>query len=374
MYRNFKIDGNDILNIYELQDNFSLGKIYSNIEQFKIFAKVHCKPLVKSYYDSDKKLNIASRFDNSFWFDVLCGEEDKTEYSGYVEYLSGDEKNFAEGIKKHCRHKEIEEEIIEECKAFQLKEKIKYLFEKIPKELNSKQNILKLLAICELSHINALEVKDFTFKKEDAISKINLKGIKFFPDKKSEIVFDTANKPYRYWYHCDDKLADGEKIKTVKIKAVGVPGKKVVIELYSDKDEKLVDSRVINKDGFIYCNIAGGKIIKFLPDVDAALSKCSGYSKEDKRSIRAAFLKKNVGVFAIGNKEYGYLTAENGKLNCLFYKPARNNEEVEFRLCSIFDNVVELKFTQNGYQILTDKGTVIDKKTEKNVKAVSLER
>ena len=161
MYKNFKIDDIDILNIYELQENFSLEKIYFNLEPFKKFAEVHCKSLKKTYYDANGKLNLSERYTYVFWYDVLCGEEDKAEYDGYTEYLFSDAEEFKEKVKKHLRHEDVEKEIIEECECFGLKEKLKYICEKVPEEIKTPKNILLLLAICELSQVNVLKINDF---------------------------------------------------------------------------------------------------------------------------------------------------------------------------------------------------------------------
>ena len=373
MYRNFQLNNKDILNIYELQDEFSLGQVYLNLEQFKKFAKVHCRPLVRSYIDPENNLNTADIFKNTFWYDVLCGKEE-TAYNGFIEYIIGDTDGFNSKIKTHARSTSVENGVIAECKYLKLKEKLKYISEKIPEEMNNQKTILVLLAICELSHINALEIKDFSFRNENNITESDSLNIKTIPEDKNELILNTASNPYRYRYHDSDVLADGEKIRTVKIKASGVSGKKVIIETYHDNNEKTTTEIILNKDEVVYCNIAGGRIIKFLPDVEQELKTCNGYSKNDKDTIKNNFQSENIGVFAIANSEYGYLTAKNGKLNFLFYEPAIKNPDVRTRLQSISGIVVEMNITENGYQILTENGTVFSKNEEKKLKAVSLNR
>lgn len=360
LFRNLKINGNDILNFEELQKDFSLLEIYYQLEQFKDFAKIHCLPLKNRLFSGDY-----NRFNNKFWYSVICN--DTEEYCAVSKYLIDTKTSFNKAIKnKYGSAEKVKQEIEKEAEALNLKRKFNYIFNKIKNvaEDFNKDDVLVLLAICELAQIDALTIKDFSLpeRKTEQESDIH------FISTDETLILNTTNKPYKYWYHSKKFLDEKEKIKTVKVKATGLNNKEVIIELYSDNDEQLVDTLRLKNKEFLYCTVAGGKVIKFLStesgsDGDLRLVR-EDYKKSEITVIQANGKKStlsgdDVSCFSVASQSTGFMTVENGKLKYPFYDPAKKFQSVGLRLSSIRNKIIEVRVTDEEYNILTEDGTVI---------------
>lgn len=384
MYCNFKIDGQDILNFDELQSSFSLLDIYFQPENFVKFARVHCLNL--SGLNSNGKVEKNNYFNNKYWVAVLCNEE---EGLGILNsYFTQSESDFINIAKeKFSCTQIIINEMQEEAEKQNLKEKYNHILKSVEKVIKdfSRSDALKALAICELSQKNALEINDFSLPVRKEEEK-NETGINYFPSEET-LILTTSNKPHKFFYHSSDFLAEGEKIKTVMVKAVGANNKDAIIELYDDRDGKengipIKTLRLKNKE-FLYCNTAGGRVIGFL-STDTGSGKDlrlvrEKYEKSEIKVIQAdgrewTLPGDNISCFSCAGQNTGFITIENGKLKYHFYKPAKKSDALEMRLGSITQTVVEVRVTDNGYFVLTEDGTVFDNKTETACRAVSLSR
>ncbi len=384
MYNNFKIDGKDILNFDELQSSFSLWEIYFQLEDFVKFARVHCKPLIR--LNDEGKAEKNDHFNNKYWYAVLCND---AENCGILnKYFTDTESSFISTVKEKLFGAEsVIKEIQEEAVKLYIKEKYNHILknaEKVAKDF-SKHDALVLLAICELAQIDALKINDFSLPAPKAEEK-NETGILAFPSEET-FILSTSNKPYKFWYHSSDSLSLGDKIKTVMVKATGLSNKDAIIELYDDGDgEKkgqLVKTLHLKNKEYLYCNTAGGKVIRFLPTDDGSEHDLrlvrDNYEKAEIKVIQAdgkewTLPGDNVSCFSGANQSTGFITIEKGKPKYPFYIPAKKFDAVELRLSSISQTVVEVRVTDSGYFVLTEDGTVIDNESTTPCRAVSLGR
>lgn len=413
----FLINGTGILTLRDLQREFSPWDIYYNLANFVSFAKVHSKPLpvkVCKKEDGYSVWNDASFFGKSFWFDVLNIHDWKNasdsirlmglfaEEAVFVKVgikdkfalTCGDVGIDKEKKKDQCANYAKEKsEMATEYKGLKIEEKIKHIV-KTAKLGNSAADVrtaIILLAICELSEINAL---DFSFSRAtatEAHSKANVNSDKTktghsaavmessqsdnktesqimdFPST-ADISLLARDIPYKYWYHSSDILEAGETIKTVCVHAKASNNRyaSVIIEVYDEVSKMCVHTLVLAANEYRYCNVAAGKIIKFLPTIsispDAYLCR-TDLTKSDitvcgEKTSAWTLSENNISSFSVSNKEDGFVLVQNGKLNTVFYKNA-NDYVTKTMMSLIVDPVVEIQLTEDGYKALTFKGETV---------------
>ena len=406
----FSINGTGILTLKDLQREFSPWDIYATLADFVSFASIHSQPLpIKLSYKDDNGLiwEDATYFNKDFWIALLNVRDWSQEPSAlklmnmFIEEIalvnSGAKDLFAKdkniGIdteKKKDKCIDYNKEktaIIAEYRALDIEKKLQHIV-KTARLNDSAQNSrisIVLLAICELSEVNALDYSFSKIESKETLSNDNpyrTKDIKAsaisankpateednhiseFPSI-NDISLSTRDIPYKYWYHSSNKLEPGEIIKTVCVRAKASSNKyaSVVIQLYDDVSNKCVHTLTLASNEYRYCNVAGGKIIKFLPTISMSPDTYLCRSDLTKSAISVCVEgatewtldENNIASFGVANNNDGFVLVQNSKLNTVFYKKA-NDYITKMMMSLIVDPVVEIQLTENGYKVLTSKG------------------
>lgn len=364
-----KLNGEGILNFYDLQREFSPWQILSQLGVFEKFAKIHCVPLPLFYPKKDEDGDIIMRrtkyITKKFWLEEVIRrlEWPEAENAQAVLHMIIKEKmNLSDAAVSS-----YEAEYTGMC----IDEKLRFIFEAAGLGISDEdiQKGLRLLAVCELAEMNpedlAWQLQSTENPEEEHTKKE--KPIQFFPDTES-ISLVAEEAAYKYWYHEQDNLQQGEIIRTVRVDAR--PGRNkytsVHIELYSESTGKCVMEITMEDGEFRYCNIAGNKVIKFLPVISICGDQCIMRKElsKDILSIGAPDAEDwrlnmdNVSVFATGGSARGFLCVRRGKLNWNFLKGVQDYHTT-LRFNMIFDPIAEVWMSDRGYQVLTSKGEVI---------------
>lgn len=413
----FLINGTGILTLRDLQREFSPWDIYYNLANFVSFAKVHSKPLPVKVCKKEDGYSVwddASFFGKSFWIDVLniqdwenasdsirqmrlfaeeaifmkVGIKDK--FSLTCDDIGIDKEKKKDQCANYTKEKS---EMTTEYQCLKIEDKIEHIV-KTAKLGNSAADVrtaIILLAICELSEINAL---DFSFSKTtqaEVHSTINANldktkaeysamamesnksdnktenQIMEFPST-ADISLLARDIPYKYWYHSSNMLEAGETIKTVCVHAKASNNRyaSVIIEVYDEVSKLCIHTLVLAANEYRYCNVASGKLIKFLPTIsmspDAYLCR-TDLTKPDitvcgEKTSAWTLSENNVSSFSVSDKEDGFVLVQKGKLNTVFYKKA-NDYVTKTMMSLIVDPVVEIQLTEDGYKVLTSKGETV---------------
>lgn len=406
----FSINGTGILTLKDLQREFSPWDIYSTLADFVSFASIHSQPLpIKLSYKDDNGLTWedATYFNKDFWIALLNVRDWSQEPNAvklmnmFIEEIalvnSGAKDSFAKdkniGIdtgKKKDKCIDYNKEktaIIAEYKALCIEKKLQHIV-KTARLNDSPQNSrisIVLLAICELSEVNTLDYSFSKIESKETLSNDNPYGTKDtkasaisannqateedshiseFPST-NDISLLTRDIPYKYWYHSSNKLEPGEIIKTVCVRAKAGSNKyaPVIIQLYDDVSNKCVHTLTLASNEYRYCNVAGGKIIKFLPTISMSPDTYLCRSDLTKSAISVCVEgatewtldENNIASFGVANNNDGFVLVQNSKLNTVFYKKA-NDYITKMMMSLIVDPVVEIQLTENGYKVLTSKG------------------
>lgn len=364
MKRILKSGGVGILNFTDLKNEFSLWQIYDSLEEFRRFAAVHCVPLHSMLYREGKGFYRARYLTKAFWLNVIG-----TGTAADVKKNTGEEFLRALLRKRYISamsSKETENALNTEYSDGKIHEKIAHIAEQTGAEdiPEDKLRSILLLAICELSEKNVLDmqIERRGSREENAIGS--------FPAE--EILSLTArDEPYKYFYHDSDSLDEGEIIRTSRIKAA--PGvnryKKVVIEIYYDGTDRLAEMISLKPEKYIWCNSAGGKIIKFLPSASIGGDLCmirENLSEPDISIISAETkwsLDGDNSSFSAGSGAAGFLCVSGGRLNTAFYRRAKDHM-VQLKLNTIIRRVVEVMVYEDRCEILTEDGNIITDKAD----------
>lgn len=406
----FSINGTGILTLKDLQREFSPWDIYSTLADFVSFASIHSQPLpIKLSYKDDNGLTWedATYFNKDFWITVLNVrnwsqepnavklmnmfiEEIALVNSGAKDLFAKDKNIGIDTEKKKDKCIDYNKEkaaIITEYEALCLEKKLQHIV-KTARLNDSPQNSrisIVLLAICELSEVNALDYSFSKIESQETLSNDNPYGTKDtkasaisankqateedshiseFPSI-NDISLLTRDIPYKYWYHSSNKLEPGEIIKTVCVRAKAGSNKyaSVIIQLYDDVSNKCVHTLTLASNEYRYCNVAGGKIIKFLPTISMSPDTYLCRSDLTKSAISVCVEgatewtldENNIASFGVANNNDGFVLVQNSKLNTVFYKKA-DDYITKMMMSLIVDPVVEIQLTENGYKVLTSKG------------------
>jgi len=406
----FSINGTGILTLKDLQREFSPWDIYSTLADFVSFVSIHSQPLpIKLSYKDDNGLTWedATYFNKDFWIALLNVRDWSQEPSAlklmnmFIEEIalvnSGAKDSFdkdknigidTEKKKDKCiDYNKEKTAIIAEYKALDIEKKLQHIV-KTARLNDSPQNSrisIVLLAICELSEVNALDYSFSKIESQETLSNDNPYGTKDtkasaisaskqateedshiseFPSI-NDISLLTRDIPYKYWYHSSNKLEPGEIIKTVCVRAKAGSNKyaSVIIQLYDDVSNKCVHTLTLASNEYRYCNVAGGKIIKFLPTISMSPDTYLCRSDLTKSAISVCVEgatewtldENNIASFGVANNNDGFVLVQNSKLNTVFYKKA-NDYITKMMMSLIVDPVVEIQLTENGYKVLTSKG------------------
>ena len=397
MDRILKANGEPVLNYVDLKRQFDPLYYYRHLETFCAFAEIHCLPLPTLLTSKKTGERYVARYlTKEFWMGVIRSADRSTKLPA--------QKQFAEIVKattKALCDSENDEEAISETKEALSREiedarvadKLSDL-NRLLGEPDASQMALPLLAICELSEILPSQV-DVSRWKEETSSAVTPKvpgmgvssaaqsagapeqpqsdsAIEFF-HYEDDVYLTAGTYVYRFWYHDEDALSKGSRIKTVRIAAKGGTNQyaSVKIELFSPETKALVQTVILKKDEYRYCNTADGKIIKFLPVASISDDLCIMRETLDSSSLfiqprNAEAWTLNVdGIssFAAGGNNLGFLLVQNGKISAQFFKPAEDYF-YKLKLGMVPRPVVEATVKGNEYFLLMEDGTVFSNAKE----------
>lgn len=383
MNRILKINNTAILNFADLQKEFSPWELYKVLPEFQRFARVHCVPLPLRLLHTEGKgkdeiLSYRAEYlDKLFWSGILqkldwkkpesaevCLEEALNQV--YVE-KAGIQK--ADGEIVYGKDAEtIKAQIEQEAKDAKLQEKLWQITESagLSSQIDGGKIAMLLLAICEIAEMDATKL-DFMNGAEEIMTARESDGVFDFPEA-DHVPLSAGKRVYRYWKYEESKLKEGTKIKTICVTAKA--GKQnagaVVIELYRESDHSLSETIILDAGTFRYCNVAEGKVIKFLP------LECAGDTlKLTLKNTEHPELivlpdgtepwkldAKDMTGFASDKKENGFLFIKNGKVNRAFYKTI-NAYMTEIRMAMILEPLVEVRIKNGKYELLTEDGQIL---------------
>lgn len=384
MIQSLRINKKPLLNYFELRNNFRPYELCEQAEVFADFAQVHCVP-VKSILENKKDGKYAAEFfTKKYWYERLkayTGKEDADfDYSDPF--------------------REAKEEAAGEFEDGAFKEKLEKILkctQKIQPDGNTAFEDAKkafiLLAVCELSDIDARNIEDPLWKNEneaDVSENINLLEYDWvYKHKRGEKVLYTRKEPYKFLYHDSDTLAGGSGIRNVLLivrQGKSVVYNNAVIEVYSPVTGRPSDSmRLELKAGdFLHCRVSDGKIIEFQALKSEREGLClerpsygSSEIRISKNSTAAGSINnaQDISSFCAGSSSDGYLTVSGGRVCTLDYAPANNSQELKTRL-TMYDDVVDIRITDDGkdYELLRSNGMVCTRGSGVKEGKVSLNR
>lgn len=225
---------------------------------------------------------------------------------------------------------------------------------------------LLLLAICELAEIDPRRTDAGEWHRDAAEEREEQETIPEFPYEKTAYLIP-GKQVYRYLYHDEPQLAPGERIRTVR---VGV--KKSInhddcvrIELYSEAQERCVQTVELHSGEHRYCNVSRGRIIQFLP------TKSSGeglYLEADAAGAGVRVIPddaeswtlnaENVSCMSAGSRAEGFLMVQNGMVNFMFFKSTKDYL-TRMQLEMMPFAAVEVLVANGDYEVLLEDGTTL---------------
>ena len=380
-----------MLNFVDLKRQFDPLFFYQHPETFCAFAEVHCLPLPTLLTSKKTGERYVARYlTKEFWLSVIRSADCSLELPA--------EKQFARiadaTVKTLCDPDDDEEIITETVNALDREISDALINEKLSElsrllgEPDASKKALPFLAICELSEILPSQVDASRWKEETpstatpkpqemgVSSAAQSAGASEQPQSNSAIEFfhyendvylTAGTYVYRFWYHDENALSKGSRIKTVRIAAKGSANQyaSVKIELYSPETKALVQTIILKKDEYRYCNAVDGKIIKFLPVASISDDLCmmrealgSSNLFIQPRNAEAWTLNVDgVSSFAVGGNDRGFLMVQGGKINSQFFKPAEDYF-YKLRLGMVPLPVVEAAVKDDQYFLLMEDGSV----------------
>lgn len=388
-----KINGVPILNFMDLKRHFDPMDIYWHLEAFCGFAEVHCLPLSTLLTNKETATKyVAQYLTKEFWLKTIRSSNHYIDLSVKNQFDMIREDIFKDMIDPD----DDEEDIAEAVKDFKREIEDADIYDKLThiSRLLGEQEALKktisLLAICELAEIEPDQVDVSLWNEELRISGAVHKSenstyishtgqraavsgnVDYGSDITSftydqDVYLTTGAYVYKYWYHDEDLLVDGKCIKTVRIIAKSGSNRyaSVKIELYSSKTKSLVQTVILKKDEYRYCNVSDGKIIKFLPILSISDELCvmRGELENPNLLIQARNAEAwplnidQVSSFVACEKGHGFLMVQNGKINAQFFKPAEDYF-YKLRLEMVPLPVVEILVHEDRYFLLMEDGSV----------------
>lgn len=380
MYRIYKIDGKPVLNSFELikSDVFKPLVILDNLSDFLTFAEVHCASLPKVYLNKNKTrqqaeyLKKTNQYDvNGFWFSLLknkslpAAQSSRECFDKFCKEFFG----FSRLSKENSRKKDI---LTEEIDCLEIDEKLSYICKSASKEgqKDFAPTAVRFLAICEIADADA---RNYSFKISSKRTD-SLVNISYLPDNTSVLKLTARPEPYKYYYHDDDGLAQGEKISTIKLKAV--KGKnifdKLKVSLYSEKTGELLHTYSIEIGGYRHLNSAGGKIIKFLPTVSVGNDICV---YREAYTDPVYYIKDGNGTSVIkltnASNASSVSAAQDGRGVLFIINGQPYSQSLSFKNNPYLTNskdIVEGKLVKDGFVLLHSSGTFFSNLKEFHLK------
>ena len=383
-----KINGTVVLNVLDLKNEFRPWSLYENLEEFTAFARVHCLPLL-SKIEGEDSCRKAVCFNKKFWMEILEEREDpqlwpareaEVDLSQYVMDIVWAKKRALEWEKVVEIGKEKKEIWEQELKEEKIAEKLAFILKQaqLGKKPESLKTAVILLSLCELAEVDVF-AQDFQRWDQKAggagpvKEEGRLKEIQIFPEAET-VTLKTSSQPYCFWYYSSSELPKGQKIKTVRIEVDfgGTPKEQVRIELYDMSTKSRVQTIVLGVGEYRDCNVADGKVIKFLPTLSISKNMC--LVREFYNTSQLAIVPRNaekwmlglegeaadkITSFAAGEESaQGFLLVCGGNLITSFYKPCENFS-VRMSLNMVADRLVEVAIGKSGYRLLTERGEIL---------------
>lgn len=373
MRKILKLNHVPIWNLSDLQREFSPLAAYEVIQDFCYFARVHCVPL-PIHLQNGKNGNPtpAVYLKKDFWLDILTRRDwpdakSATQCMTYFvqkcyEEASGSLSKGGES----AQGDNIKAQIEQETSAAMLTKKLEHIrksggFQNNPE---GSRKAVMLLAICELAEVNPLTQ---TFQQTQSASAAKCKEPDAFLYEKNAALV-ASEEPYRFWYHDDDAIPEGKRIRTVCVKSQpgANPYTVVKIELYSKKTGECVQKITLAPDEYCYCNALEGSIVCFLPNVDIGRDLClfrknasrADYEVVPRNGAPWNLKHGSISCVAAAEQETDFLLLADGKVNTAFYKPAKDYI-VQLQFDMIMGNAVEILLTRKGCSVLLEDGTVL---------------
>lgn len=387
MSKVLKVQGEPVLNFWDVKYGFSPLELYSQLESFISFAAVHCVPLPLQIVDLENQNRyIAEYVTKDFWYRILCRTEWPASgaiidcFKNIVEDVIAEAAGLDDEEPNADRIKLISQAFDKELSDCKIYDKLRFI-DKMCGNTDQIRKVICLLAISELSEMDVLKTEIHIWKNTFPDSNVGSGGINNLENKdfstenditffqyEKEAILPVGNEPYRYWYYDSDAITPGAVIHTVRIEAKGNANQYAVlrIELYSEKDRSCVQSISLKKGEWRYCSVFQGKIIKFLPSISVSDDLCLMRKKYSEADITVmsngaedwSVDADDVSTFSAGSRNQGFLLIQNGRINSKFYKPAEDYF-TRLQLDMITFPVIEVNINEKGYQLLLENGTVI---------------
>lgn len=363
-----KLNDIPVWNLLDLQRAFSPMELYDQLQEYVMFAKIHCCLLVSKLENAEHIRYEAEYLTKEFWLDILLNEQwpptaDPEECLQF--FLTKRWEELSEGVTREDERQELKAEALQEVSDAQIIEKLSYICRNGTIE-DARQGVL-LLAICEIAEMDAREQR-FAPRSAQAVAVQTGPELLWNQDV-IELVADGT--VYRFFYHDEESLQPQAQIRTVLFKALTGNNRydRVVIELYSERKGCCVETVQLKGGEYRHCNASNGRIIKFLPDISVE-NGCTLYRKRLSspeitvtNSHRThSFTQDDVtGFVAVGARE-GILLVCSGKLNLGKCKASSDNQ-TELKLIATraaLDtlDVVEIGWVESSVKILTTEGCV----------------
>jgi len=201
-------------------------------------------------------------------------------------------------------------------------------------------------------------------KKDNGINKISSKTLCEETEK-----LKCQRQPYRWYLYESDSLQANEIIKTIKLEAVKSNDAfdSTCIQIYSEKKQKVVWEFFLKPGEYRHCNVAGGKIICFLPTLSISDNLCiyrpyyySGdlivQYKEGRKSVQLEY-GADISSFSAGKDGEIYL-----RKGCVLtgrYLLSKKNYKIESKLDMLsYESFVEVKVIDGGFLLLNNRGKI----------------
>ena len=421
-----KLSGRFILNLRDLQKKCDPLEILNQKDDFAAFAEVHCVPLPIIFQINEKKYEQAEWLTKEFWNYLLKDEsifeeikagnkaaaelyeeiittlcisyyerkeriqrlketaqineiDRKKPWNYYVDICIEKEKQARQEQKEEfTKEDELElrqyldffvskeniEKIKREISLAAIQQQIEVFLKKDACQSMDMKTIIEATAVIMLLEIKA---QDAIFKKKAQIEQQSGPQYMMMAKEDRVVQLTTSSRPYLYYLFEEDRLPEKVKIETVRIEA-GIGRnqfEKVIIQLYSEREQKVLFEVSMNKGEYRHCNIIQGKIIKFLPTMSIGGNSWAYrryYSSGDirmggKNQENEIILEygKEVSCFSVGDS--GALFIKDGKLIAQRYIPYQQNRYITDEIDALdYENFVEAVVMEQGYVFLSENG------------------
>lgn len=359
-----KLNGNTIVNLLDLQRNFDPLQAYAQLKVYHQFVRIHslflglmigeqqAEHIKKSFFCTDILENAAEgkRLSDKYTARECLRELLDT-------FMINETRSAYDDIKK-----EIRDEWEKEIARGRYFEKLAYIEKDagLGHTLQDAQKAVVLLAICEMAEMNAENCRFVSKIKKPAERQSDIKDF----TAKDALQIAVGDLPYKFWYHAEDTLAEGETIRTVQLTATGSMSTKktAVIELYEKKSGKMVCRETLAVGECRWLTAAGDRVIGLLPRVSEANGHriewedgaCTALTIHGRQSWTLAAQK--ISCFATAGEKEGFLLLREGRVISLYYK-LFDDDQHRIRM-SMIKNAVEVAHDKRGYRILTADGRV----------------